>query len=76
MDSKTAASRSEVETLVALWKDTLSDKERQLHDLAASMLKKSLIVADPVKEKQSLDNGSYYADKCHAFRTWKKQQSK
>ena len=28
------------------------------------------------KEKEHFDNGSYYADQCHAFRAWKKQQSK
>jgi hypothetical protein len=69
MDPQTA-------TLVALWKDTLTDKERQLHELAASMLKKSLVPQDPALSKDHLDNGSYYADKCHAFRAWKKQQSK
>jgi hypothetical protein len=71
MDPKTALASL---NLVALWRDTLSDKERQLHDLAAVMLKKSLNVKD--KEKEHFDNGSYYADQCHAFRAWKKQQSK
>jgi hypothetical protein len=73
MDSKTSLASL---TLVALWRDTLSDKERQLHDLAAVMLKKSLKPADPIASKESLDNGSYYPDKCHAFRAWKKQQQK
>ena len=67
MDSKTAK-------LVAEWQSSLSEKERELHELATKMLKKNLVPQDPIASKESLDNGSYYPDKCHAFRAWKKKQ--
>lgn len=67
MDSKTAK-------LVAQWQSSVSEKEKELHKLAAIMLKKNIIPQDPIASKDSLDNGSYYPDKCHAFRAWKKQQ--
>jgi len=51
------------------WKATLSEKERKLHELAAVMLKKTLI---PTDSKVDKDNGSYFPDKCHAFRAWLK----
>ena len=51
------------------WKASLSEKERKLHELAAIMLKKSLIPNDIKVDK---DNGSYFPDKCHSFRAWLK----
>jgi hypothetical protein len=51
------------------WKASLSEKERKLHELASIMLKKSLITNDSKVDK---DNGSYFPDKCHAFRAWLK----
>jgi len=50
---------------VAEWRATLTDKERKLHDLAAVALKKSLATA-----AEDNDNGSYFPDRCHAFRKW------
>jgi hypothetical protein len=51
--------------LVAKWRATLTDKERQLHDLAAVKLKKELH-----SDANDGDNGSYFPEKCHAFRKW------
>lgn len=65
MDSKTR-------TLVNAWKATLSEKERQLHELAAIKLKKTLVARDMPDDK---DNGSYYVEKCHAFKKWLAKQS-
>lgn len=48
------------------WRLSLSDKERQLHELAEVMLKKELNISN------DKDNGSYFPDKCHAFRSWLK----
>jgi hypothetical protein len=58
-----------MDPLVAEWRATLTEKERKLHDLAAIKLKKELIIPDDG------DNGSYYADKCHAFLKWKKAKN-
>lgn len=69
MDSKTSS-------LVSRWQSSLTQRERELHELAAKMLKKSLIPKDPIASKEELDNGSYYPDQCHAFRAWKKEQGK
>ena len=63
MDSKT-------QELVSQWKATLSQKEKELHEMAAVMLKKTINV-DTEK-----DNGSYYEEKCHAFVKWRKANSK
>ena len=54
---------------VEQWRTTLTEKERQLHDLAAVMLKKTLSTNEP-----DIDNGSYFADHCHAFKAWVKAQ--
>jgi len=51
------------------WHTTLTEKERKLHALASIMLKKELHATMNVKDK---DNGSYFPDKCHAFRSWLK----
>ena len=56
-----------VQELVAKWRDTLTDKERKLHDLAAVKLKKELH-----SDINDGDNGSYFPEKCHAFRKWVK----
>jgi len=63
MDSKT-------QELVAKWRATLTEKEIQLHDLAAVKLKKEL---NPNADDG--DNGSYFPEKCHAFRKWLKAQT-
>jgi len=65
MDSKT-----QEKDLVAKWRASLTEKERQLHDLAAVKLKKELHA-----ETQDGDNGSYFAEKSHAFRKWLKAQN-
>jgi hypothetical protein len=57
-------------SLVDQWFATLTPKERQLHELAAVMLKKSLQT-----DQADNDNGSYFADRCHAFKQWAKQQT-
>ena len=64
MDSKT------IEQLAA-WRATLSEKEIRLHELAEGKLKKILV---PTDCKEDRDNGSYYAEKCHAFQAWCKKQ--
>jgi hypothetical protein len=46
------------------WRAQLSEKQKQLHDLAAVMLKKNL------KADMEKDNGSYYPEKCHDFKKW------
>ncbi len=66
MDSKTRA-------LVEAWRGTLTEKERQLHELAAVKLKKTIVPKDMPDDK---DNGSYYVEKCHAFKKWLAQQDK
>jgi len=63
MDSKT-------QELVKAWRATLTEKEIQLHDLAAIKLKKELH-----GDAEDGDNGSYFPEKCHAFRKWLKSQS-
>ena len=68
MDQKTQA-------LVAEWRASLTPRERELHDLAAVKLKKVVKPSDMPGEKD-VDNGSYYADKCHAFKAWVKSKSK
>jgi hypothetical protein len=55
------------------WRKSLSDKERQLHDLASIMLKKELKPKQSEQNnQQDTDSGSYFPDKCHAFRSWLK----
>jgi hypothetical protein len=51
------------------WRKSLTEKQRELHDLAAIMLKKEL---KPKQSNEDTDNGSYFPDKCHAFRSWLK----
>jgi len=51
------------------WKESLSEREKALHELAAVMLKKEL---KPSDIKNDADNGSYFPDKCHGFRSWLK----
>lgn len=66
MDIKTKA-------LVEKWRATLTPREKALHELAAVELKKKLVTAEETKE--DIDNGSYYPEKCHAFKAWVKKQS-
>jgi len=67
------------------WRKSLTEKQRELHDLAAIMLKKELkpnqLPNQPPNQppnqssnqpSQDNDNGSYFPDKCHAFRSWLK----
>jgi hypothetical protein len=61
MDSKTL-------DLLTQWRASLTDKERQLHELAAVKLKKELVP----KDSKDGDSGSYFPDKCHAFLKWRK----
>jgi hypothetical protein len=68
MDSKT-------QSLVKEWQASLTPQERELHALAAVKLKKTLKPQDMPPESD-VDNGSYYADKCHAFRAWLKKNNK
>jgi hypothetical protein len=56
------------QALLSAWRATLSEKEKALHDLAAVKLKKSLDFSGDG------DNGSYFPEKCHAFRKWLKSQ--
>jgi hypothetical protein len=56
------------QTLLVTWRATLSEKEKALHELAAVKLKKSLDFPGDG------DNGSYFPEKCHAFRKWLKAQ--
>lgn len=65
MDTKTKA-------LVEKWRATLTPRERALHDLATVELKKKLV---PTDVKEDNDNGSYYPEKCHAFKKWLKTQT-
>lgn len=55
--------------LLRQWRLSLTDRERALHDFAAVQLKKSL---NPNAEDG--DNGSYFPEKCHAFKQWLKGQ--
>jgi hypothetical protein len=57
------------------WQASLTPKERQLHELAAVKLKKVLVPSD-MPAGQDADNGSYYPEKCHAFKAWKKANDK
>jgi hypothetical protein len=59
---------SQAEELVAKWRATLSEKERALHDLAKIKLKKELHA-----DADDGDSGSYFVEKCHAFRKWLKE---
>lgn len=54
---------------VKTWQSSLTPKERALHELAAVMLKKTLQTTEVVN-----DSGSYYADRCHAFKKWQQKQ--
>ena len=62
MDSKTFE-------LLRQWRDTLSEKEKQLHELAALKLKKVLV---PKNIEKDTDSGSYFPERCHAFLKWRK----
>lgn len=55
--------------LLQQWRLSLTDRERALHDFAAVQLKKSL---NP--NQADGDNGSYFPEKCHAFKQWLKSQ--
>ena len=61
---------SDTQALLDKWRSQMTDKEKQLHQLAAVMLKKSL------KADMEKDNGSYYPEKSHAFKAWLKTQQK
>ena len=61
---------SDTQELLVKWQSQMSEKEKQLHELAAVMLKKTL------KADLEKDNGSYYPEKSHAFKAWLKTQQK
>ena len=63
------------EKLLEEWQASLTPKERELHELAAVKLKKVLVPSDMPAEGDG-DNGSYYPEKCHAFKAWKKANNK
>ena len=56
-----------MDTLIKEWRESLTDRERALHDLAAVKLKKTLNAN--VKDS---DQGSYFPEYSHAFRKWLK----
>ena len=60
MDSKTL-------DLLKQWRSSLTEKEKQLHELAAVKLKKELNLP------KDNDSGSYFPERCHAFLKWRKQ---
>lgn len=62
MDPKTA-------DFVTRWRASLTQKERDLHDLAAVMLKKKFVQPG---SNPDLDNGSYFPEKSKAFQAWVK----
>jgi hypothetical protein len=63
MDPKT-------QTAVAYWQTKVqTPQERELHALAAVELKKKFIAADG-STPQDGDSGSYFPDRCHAFKRW------
>jgi len=62
MDSKTA-------DLLKQWRASLSEKEKQLHELAAVKLKKEMVV----NGGKDGDSGSYFPERCHSFLKWRKQ---
>jgi hypothetical protein len=58
-----------MDPLVQQWLATLTEKEASLHKLAEVKLKKELNLPN------DNDNGSYFADRCHAFVKWKKKKT-
>lgn len=68
MDSKT-------QKLIDQWRATLTEQERELHDLAAVELKKKFVAADGSTPGDN-DSGSYFPDRCHAFKKWVAAQQK
>ena len=61
--------------LLEEWHASLTPRERALHELAAVKLKKVLVPSDAGAEGDG-DNGSYYPEKCHAFKAWRKANNK
>ena len=53
-----------MEALLNEWRATLTDKEKALHELAAIKLK--------AEQGEEGDSGSYFPEKCRAFRAWLK----
>lgn len=64
---------SDVSKKLEEWRASLSDNERKLHELAAVMLKKTFVNSDT---KDDNDNGSYFPEKSHGFRSWLKGNEK
>ena len=58
-----------MDSLVAKWRSTLSDRELALHDLAAVKLKKVLNA-----NAADGDQGSYFPERSRAFTAWLKAQ--
>jgi len=57
----------QIAKLLKEWQSTLTPREKALHELAAVLLKKTLIT-----DSNDKDNGSYFPEKSHAFRAWMK----
>ena len=62
VDPKTA-------TQLRQWWASLDEKEKRLHLLALTGLKKSLHA-----DADDGDQGSYFPERCHSFRAWLKSQ--
>ena len=56
-----------MEALLNEWRATLTDKEKALHELAAIKLK--------AEQGEEGDSGSYFPEKCRAFRSWLKAKA-
>jgi len=50
------------------WQATLTPREKELHALASIKLK--------AVHSDATDSGSYFPEKCRAFRAWLKEQEK
>ena len=61
----------DTESLLKEWRQTLTEKEQALHELAQVKLKKVLNV-----EVNDGDQGSYFPEKSHAFRGWLAKKTK
>lgn len=62
VDPKTASQ-------LRIWWASLDEKEKRLHILASTMLKKSLNA-----DEDDGDQGSYFPERSHSFRHWLKSQ--
>jgi hypothetical protein len=61
----------DTESLLKEWRETLTEKEQALHNMAQIKLKKVLEVGG-----EDNDQGSYFPEKSHAFRAWLAKKTK